>query len=111
MREQRSERWSGYAVLTVMAVAIVVPFLSIFLASMQPSGSVVTGLSWPQTWSFENYREAWSVAGFSSLLRNSLIVVVGVVPATLVLATLAGYALGTMRLPGGNAVFAFLSPG
>lgn len=111
MREQRSERWSGYAVLTVMAVAIVVPFLSIFLASMQPSGSPVTGLSWPQTWSFENYREAWSVAGFSSLLRNSLTVVVGVVPATLVLATLAGYALGTMRLPGGNAVFAFFIAG
>ncbi|WP_298332079.1 hypothetical protein [Haloactinopolyspora sp.] len=36
---------------------------------------------------------------------------IGAVPATLVLATLAGYALGTMRLPGGNAVFAFLSPG
>ena len=111
MKEQRSERWSGYAVLTVMAIAIVVPFLSIFLASMQPSGSPVTGLSWPETWSFDNYREAWSVAGFSSLLRNSFIVVVGVVPASLILATLAGYALGTMRLPGGNAVFAFFVAG
>lgn len=107
----RAERWSGYAILTVFATGVIVPFLSIFLASMQPAGSPVTGMSWPEQWSLDNYREAWSVAGFSTLLRNSLLVAVGVVPASLVLATLAGYALGTMRLRGGNAVFLFFVAG
>ncbi|WP_049576902.1 carbohydrate ABC transporter permease [Streptomyces sp. SBT349] len=107
----RGERWSGYTLLTVMAIAVVIPFLSVFLASVQPAGTPVVGLAWPERWSWDNYEQAWSVAGFSDLIRNSLVIAVGVVPATLVLAALAGYALGTMRLPGGNAVAAFFIAG
>ena len=107
----RVERWSGFAILVVLAIGIVIPFLSIFLASMQPSGSAVTGLSWPEQWSLENYRQAWTVAGFSGLLQNSLMVALVVVPVSLIISTLAGYALGTMDLPGGNAVFLFFVAG
>ncbi|MEU6031559.1 carbohydrate ABC transporter permease [Streptomyces tauricus] len=107
----RSERWSGYALLTVMAIVVVIPFLSVFLASLQPAGTPVVGLTWPERWSWDNYETAWSVAGFSDLIRHSLIIAVGVVPACLVLAALAGYALGTMKLPGGNAMAAFFIAG
>ncbi|MFS8201547.1 carbohydrate ABC transporter permease [Streptomyces sp. CWNU-52B] len=107
----RSERWSGYALLTVMAIVVVIPFLSVFLASLQPAGTPVVGLTWPERWSWDNYETAWSVAGFSHLIRHSLVIAVGVVPACLVLSALAGYALGTMRLPGGNAVAAFFIAG
>lgn len=105
------ERWSGLAILLLMAVLIVVPFLSIFLASMQPSGSAVTGLSWPEEWSWENYRQAWTVAGFSTLIGNSLLVAIVVVPVSVALATLAGYALGTMNLPRENAILLFFVAG
>ncbi|RCG27503.1 carbohydrate ABC transporter permease [Streptomyces diacarni] len=107
----RTERWSGYVLLTAGAVAVVVPFLSVFLASMQPSGEPVVGMEWPQHWSLDNYRQAWTVAGFSSLMRSSALIAVGVVPASLVLAGLAGYALGTMRLPGGDGVAALFVAG
>ncbi|TPQ18705.1 carbohydrate ABC transporter permease [Streptomyces sporangiiformans] len=107
----RSERWSGYALLTVMAIAVVIPFLSVFLASVQPAGTPVVGLTWPERWSWDNYEQAWSVAAFSDLIRHSIVIAVGVVPASLVLAALAGYALGTMRLPGGNAVAGFFIAG
>lgn len=110
-RGSTAERWSGYALLTVLAIAVVIPFLSVFLASVQPAGTPVTGLSWPEEWSWDNYRQAWTVAGFADLIRSSLTIAVGVVPATLVLASLAGYALGTMDLPGGNAVAAFFVAG
>jgi ABC-type sugar transport system permease subunit len=43
--------------------------------------------------------------------KVGLAAALAVVPASLVLATLAGYALGTMRLPGGNAVAAFFGAG
>lgn len=106
-----TERWSGYALLSVLGIAVVIPFLSVFLASMQPAGDPVVGLSWPERWSLDNYRQAWSVAGFSDLIRSSLIIAVCVVPVSLLLASLAGYALGTMRLPGANAVAAFFIAG
>ncbi|ONK10076.1 carbohydrate ABC transporter permease [Streptomyces sp. MP131-18] len=107
----RTERWSGYALLTVMAAAVIMPFLSVFLASVQPAGTPVVGLAWPEQWSWDNYRQAWTVAGFSDLIRASFVIAAGVVPATLVLAASAGYALGTMKLPGGNAVAAFFVAG
>ncbi|MEU2720650.1 carbohydrate ABC transporter permease [Streptomyces smyrnaeus] len=107
----RAERWSGQALLAVMAIAVVVPFLSVFLASMQPSGEPVVGMAWPERWSLDNYRQAWTVAGFSDLMRSSLLIAVGVVPATLLLAGAAGYALGTMRLPGGDGVAALFVAG
>ncbi|MGI5351365.1 carbohydrate ABC transporter permease [Streptomyces sp. CA-250714] len=107
----RGERWTGQALLAVMAIAVVIPFLSVFLASMQPSGEPVVGMAWPERWSLDNYRQAWTVAGFSELMRSSLLIAVGVVPASLVLAGLAGYALGTMRLPGGDGVAALFVAG
>lgn len=111
MKTTLTERWSGYAILVILALAIIVPFVSIFLASMQPLGSAVAGLSWPEEWNFDNYRRAWSVAGFGNLLANGAIVALGVVPASLVIATLAGYALGTMNLPGANRVLGFFVAG
>lgn len=105
------ERWGGLLLLLAMAAVMVVPFLSIVLASLQPAGSAVTGLSWPTEWSLENYRQAWSVAGFSQLLRNSLLVALVVVPVSVLLATLAGYALGTMNLRGGDGVLLFFVAG
>lgn len=44
-------------------------------------------------------------------MRSDLIIAVGVVPASLVLSGLAGYALGTMRLPGGDGVAALFVAG
>nr|WP_243274805.1 carbohydrate ABC transporter permease [Streptomyces albus] len=78
---------------------------------MQPSGEPVVGMAWPERWSLDNYRQAWTVAGFSDLMRSSLIIALGVVPATVVLSGLAGYALGTMRLPGGDGVAALFVAG
>jgi ABC-type glycerol-3-phosphate transport system permease component len=100
-----------YAVLVLLAAATLVPLLSLLLASFQPSGSAVSGLAWPDDVTFDNYRSAWSAAGFGNLLGNSLIVAGLVVPATLMAATLAGYALGTMRLPGSEALFVFFVSG
>lgn len=107
----RTEKVAGYAILTLLAIGIVIPLLNIFLASVQAAGSLISGLSWPTEWHWENYQEAWTVAGFSTLLRSSFIVVIGVVPATLVLATLAGYGLGILDLPRSNAVLALFVAG
>ena len=107
----RSRQFPPYAVLVLLGAATLVPLVSILLASLQPSGSAVSGLSWPDDLTFENYRSAWSAAGFGTLLRNSAFVAVLVVPATLVAATLAGYALGTLELRGNRGLFVFFVSG
>ena len=44
------------------------------------------------------------MAGFGRLTASSLLVAAGVVPAALVLATLAGYGLGVLQPAGGGAI-------
>jgi raffinose/stachyose/melibiose transport system permease protein len=107
VRHGRAEGLLGYAVLGLMAVAVVVPFASIVLAAVQPSGAAVSGLTWPEEWHWENLAEAWTVAGFGGLIVNSLVIALTVVPLTVVTATLAGYGLGVLGLRGGNLVFVF----
>lgn len=106
-RHGRTEGVLGYAVLGLMAVAVIVPFASILLAAVQPSGSAVSGLTWPEEWHWENLAEAWTVAGFGGLIVNSLVIALTVVPLTVGTATLAGYGLGVLRLRGGSLVFVF----
>ncbi|WP_354529721.1 carbohydrate ABC transporter permease [Nakamurella sp. UYEF19] len=90
-----------------MALVTLLPFVSIILAAFQPSGALVSGISWPTAFSFDSFREAWTTAGFGTLLINSLIIAVVVVPLSVVLSTLAGYAFGVLRVPAGRAIFSF----
>jgi ABC-type glycerol-3-phosphate transport system permease component len=107
VKATRTESVAGYVLLVGMAVATLLPFLSIVLAALQPSGALVAGIGWPAQLSFSSLREAWTTAGFGHLLINSLTIAVAVVPISVVLSTLAGYALGVLRVPAGRAIFSF----
>jgi len=106
VKPSRLESVSGYVVLIGLALATLVPFVSIVLAALQPSGALVSGLQVPHTLHFENFREAWTAANFGALLKSSLIISGTVVPLSVVMATLAGYALATMRVPAAGLIFA-----
>lgn len=105
MRATRTETYLSYGVLMAMAAVVLVPFITIVFTALQPPSSPVSGLSLPSTWSWSNFVDAWTTAGFGRLIGNGLIIAIGVVPLSVALATLAGYALGTMRLPGAGVVF------
>ena len=107
MKATRTESIAGYVLLIGMALTTLLPFVSIVLASLQPSGSLIAGISWPARLDFSSFREAWTTAGFGSLLVNSLIIAVVVVPLSVLCSTLAGYALGVLRVPAGRAIFSF----
>ncbi|MFC1406346.1 MULTISPECIES: carbohydrate ABC transporter permease [Streptacidiphilus] len=99
---------AGPVVMTVFSLAVLIPFASLLLAALNPPGTVVSGLSWPAHPTLRTFGAAWSAAGFGTLLRNSAVVVLGVVPLALFCATLAGFAFATMEFRGRGALFAFL---
>ena len=107
----RLESLGTRAVMLFAVLGILIPLLVIATTALEPAGSLDTGLSWPAHPHWGNFAAAWSVAGFSTLMRSSLIVCVRVVPAGVVLATLAGYAFGTMEFPGKRFIFAILMLG
>jgi raffinose/stachyose/melibiose transport system permease protein len=93
-----------YLILSAMAVAVLLPFVSIVLAAFHPSGAQIDGLDWPGTWSWGNFAAAWEQAHFNSLVVSSLVIAVGVVPLSIVLSTLAGYGLAVLKPFGGRAL-------
>ena len=62
----------------------------------------------PSPLTFENYIKAWSVGGFSRYFLNSVFVSIMSMVFTVVLATMAGYAMARFRFKGKNAFLILL---
>ncbi|WP_432505578.1 carbohydrate ABC transporter permease [Kineococcus arenarius] len=108
MRTANSTKIPGLALLLAAMLFSVFPLLSMLSAALQPQGTVPSGLSWPSEPQWHNFADAWNVANITTLATSSAILVLGVVPAAALFATMAGYALGQLRIPGGGIFFLLL---
>jgi raffinose/stachyose/melibiose transport system permease protein len=100
----RTEAISGQALLLVLMALTVLPFISIFTTALHPSGTVPSGLEWPAHPQWGNFVEAFRVANMAALLASSTFIVIAVVPAALVISTMAAFAIGSLRIPGSRAL-------
>ena len=100
MRVARRELYAGRVFLAVLVAITILPFLSIFTTALYPSGTVPVGLSWPADPQWGNFLEAFQVANMRALLASSVFIVLAVVPLSLVISTMAGFAIGLLRIPG-----------
>jgi raffinose/stachyose/melibiose transport system permease protein len=107
MRVARGELYTGRALLLGLVGITILPFLSIFTAALHPSGTVPSGLSWPAEPQWGNFVDAFRVANMSALLASSVFIVLAVVPVSLVIATMAGFAIGLLRIPGAKFLLLF----
>jgi raffinose/stachyose/melibiose transport system permease protein len=102
VRVARTELYTGRAFLIALVAITVLPFVSIFTTALHPSGSVPDGLSFPADPQWGNFLEAFQVANMTSLLFSSVFIVLAVVPIALVISTMAGFAIGLLRIPGAS---------
>lgn len=108
MHTAARERIPGLALLLGAILFSVFPLLSMLSAALQPQGTVPAGISWPADPQWHNFVDAWRVAEVTPLLTSSVLLVAGVIPAAALIATMAGYALGQLRVPGGGVFFVLL---
>jgi raffinose/stachyose/melibiose transport system permease protein len=102
VRVARREAYAGWALLAALIAVTILPFISIFTTALYPSGSVPVGLSIPPDPQWGNFLEAFNVANMSALLGSSVFIVLAVVPVALLISTMAGFAIGSLRIPGGG---------
>ena len=97
----------NYVLLTACSLIAVYPLVGVVLASLYPSGpaSAPSGFALPPTFAWHNYVTAWERGGFAGSFTTSLIVAGVMVPASVVLSIVAGYAFATMRFPGSKTLF------
>ena len=92
--------------LVLAAIAYtLVPLLSMLSAALQPQGTIPRGFDWPTDPQWGNFRDAFNSANMAALLKSSLIIEAAVVPVSVLFATMAGFALGQLRIRGGRIVF------
>jgi raffinose/stachyose/melibiose transport system permease protein len=101
----RGEVWTGRLLLIALMAVTIIPFLSVFTTALHRSGTVPQGLAWPADPQWGNFLEAFEQAHMDTLLVSSIIIVIGVVPASVIIATMAGFAIGHLRIPGARWLF------
>ena len=94
-----------YVVLIVLAFFFITPILFMIVSSFKPDPLVLSEAGTikaflPDTISFQNYQDVWERVNFSRFFLNSLAIAVLIVLGSLVVNSLAGYALARLRWRG-----------
>ena len=84
------------SLIVVLMILTLLPFLSMLSAALAPQGSYPNGLQWPADPQWGNFVRAFEVARMDQLLLSSVLIVIGVVPVSVLLATMAGYGLAKL---------------
>ena len=111
MITSRAERTLTYLIALAFAAAALTPLVGVLLASLHPPGTLLSGISLPDTLSLDTFASAWSAGDFPTLMTSSLIVSIAVVVLTTLAAIPAGYAFGVIRFPFSNVLFYVLIAG
>ena len=99
-------RLGSHLVLAFFAVLVVYPVIWMALSSLKTPGELMENV-WglPRALEWQNYREAWRVAGLGRALFNSVFVSLATVFLVIALASPAGYALAKFRFRFATAIF------
>jgi raffinose/stachyose/melibiose transport system permease protein len=104
MKIGQGELWGGRTLLVGLMVITILPLISIFMTALHPSGTVPNGFDWPANPQWVNFIEAFNVANMTALLGSSTFIVLAVVPISLIISTMAGFAIGQLRIPGSRVL-------
>jgi raffinose/stachyose/melibiose transport system permease protein len=108
---RRTARLGQYLLLTALIGYTLIPLVSMLTTALAPQDSTPHGLTWPRDPQWSNFSDAWNQAELLALLRSSTLIVLAVVPLSVTLATLAGYAFAYLHLPGRKVLFTLFLAG
>jgi ABC-type glycerol-3-phosphate transport system permease component len=102
--------WLSVLIMTLLCLVWIYPFLWLVSASFKgPLEIFSKGLSLiPDGLRWDNYVRAWSTAGFSVYMLNTVLVTVGTVAIVIFHTSLTGYVLGRYRFIGRNFIVGVL---
>ena len=99
--------WSKILILFLLvfgAAIVLLPLVIIFLTSLAPAGSSISTAISNQSWTWMNYREAWTRGKFLLAFANSTLVALAVTALQILTSALAGYALARLKFRGREAI-------
>jgi multiple sugar transport system permease protein len=99
-----------YAALIITSLVMLGPFYWSVATSFKPPGDIFASPpKWiPSPFTFQNYRDVFSLLPFPRYFFNSVIVTGSIVGLNIVFDTMAAYAFAKLKFPGRNFLFFFL---
>ena len=96
-----------YLILCVSALLWLVPVITALITSLRTYDEILTNgfISWPETITLENFKTAWERGGISRYLPNSFIITLPSIALTMLLSSLAAYALARFKFPANRVIF------
>jgi ABC-type glycerol-3-phosphate transport system permease component len=98
----------AHALLWMVVVANLVPFVWMLLGSFKTYRDLANNLGWPNPWTTANYLEIMTRANFPQAFLNSLVVAVPRVLLACITSVAVGYIFAKYRFPGRDAIFTAL---
>lgn len=96
----------SHVVLTLWALAVVLPLLWTLFSSFKDSRSInVSPFALPDTWHWDNYVRAWNTIGVARYLANTVIVVGSALVLVMILGAMSAYILARFRFAGNALVY------
>src|SRR5690348_53287 len=92
-------------ILLGLMFVTLMPFITMFSAALAPSGTYPPGLQWPTEPQWQNFVDAFVSAQMGRLLLSSAIIAACVVPASVLIGTMAGFGLARLAPRGSKIVY------
>ncbi|MFI7133752.1 carbohydrate ABC transporter permease [Nonomuraea sp. NPDC050153] len=98
-------KWPLAALLAVLSVLTVSPFVAMFIVALSPAGRPTVPVRWPDSLTLDNITRVLESSGFVTWTINSLVYALVSVVIILLTSSMAGYAFAKKRFPGREAMF------
>lgn len=110
---RRLQRWLMHILLLAMAVITIYPLVWMVFASLMPAGDAqsLPPPFWPRQITFVHYAELFERLNLARYFANSLLIALSVTLFSLIINSMAGYALAKLRFAGRDRIFRFLLAG
>ena len=101
-------KFFSYAVLTIGAIFVIVPFLYGFLVSVKSSSDAMSTTILPREWHFENYAYVLQNTTMPRAFLNTMIYILPPMIVGVLTSAMAAYAFARLYFPGKNVIFSVM---
>lgn len=100
-------RMATYVVLCAASFVVLLPFIWMLSASVRTQGDLIAhpGTFWSQDFTISNYVDIWKQIPFGRQLLNTVVFAGAVTVISVLLDSMAGYALARFEFPGRTVLF------
>jgi len=96
----------SHGVLVLWSAIVVLPLLWTFMTSFKTTGQILSSpFTFPTSFNFSNYVNAWTTAGIGSAFVNTILVVGSALVLVMILGAMCAYVLARFSFPGNRLVY------